>query len=63
MSALLAPTPRVGASCVARARSGYSGAMTTTPHEPQPEPDTEAKPGVNDPNPAGTGSDEPLTPL
>jgi hypothetical protein len=32
------------------------------PH-PEDEPDTEPKPGVNDPNPEGTGSDEPLTPL
>jgi hypothetical protein len=37
--------------------------MTSHPEEPQPEPATEAKPGVNDPNPAGTGSDEPLTPM
>ncbi|MCW2824325.1 MAG: hypothetical protein JWQ91_1242 [Aeromicrobium sp.] len=32
------------------------------PH-PEDEPDAEPKPGVNDPNPEGTGSDEPLTPL
>lgn len=37
--------------------------MTQIPDEPQPDPSTEAKPGVNDPVPEGTGSDEPLTPL
>lgn len=37
--------------------------MTEPLQEPQPEPDTEAKPGVNDPVPEGTGSDEPITPL
>jgi hypothetical protein len=35
----------------------------TDPAVPTPEPDTEAKPGVNDPNPEGTGSDEPITNL
>jgi hypothetical protein len=35
--------------------------MSEPIHEPQPEPATEAQPGVNDPNPEGTGSDEPLT--
>jgi hypothetical protein len=37
--------------------------MTQIPDEPQPDPATEAQPGVNDPNPEGTGSDEPLTSL
>ncbi len=29
--------------------------------EPKPEPATDAKQGVNDPNPEDTGTDEPLT--
>ena len=38
--------------------------MTNSPlDDPKPDPDTEPKPGVNDPVPEGTGSDEPLTPL
>ena len=31
--------------------------------EPKPEPATDAKQGVNDPNPEDTGTDEPLTSL
>ncbi|MET0447869.1 MAG: hypothetical protein ABW004_05665 [Aeromicrobium sp.] len=31
------------------------------PAEPTPDPATEAKPGVNDPDPDDTGTDEPLT--
>lgn len=30
-------------------------------HEPTPDPATDAKQGVNDPNPEDTGTDEPLT--
>ncbi|MCW2838540.1 MAG: hypothetical protein JWR55_23 [Aeromicrobium sp.] len=37
--------------------------MTEPQHEPTPDPATESQPGVNDPNPEGTGSDEPLTNL
>lgn len=29
--------------------------------EPKPDPATDAKQGVNDPNPEDTGTDEPLT--
>jgi hypothetical protein len=35
--------------------------MTDMPTEPAP--DTDPQPGVNDPDPDGAGSDEPLTPL
>lgn len=46
---------------------GYPATMTEPKHEPPaeptPDPDTEAKPGVNDPDAEGTGSDEPLTSL
>lgn len=34
-----------------------------TPAEPHPEPATEEKRGVNDPDPEGTDADEPLTSL
>lgn len=34
-----------------------------TENAPEPEPSTEAKPGVNDPVPEGTGTSEPLTPM
>lgn len=36
---------------------------TQPPAEPQPEPATEEKRGVNDPDPEGTGTDEPVTSL
>ncbi|MCW2831401.1 MAG: hypothetical protein JWP31_2093 [Aeromicrobium sp.] len=33
------------------------------PETPHTDPDTQPKPGVNDPVPEGTGTSEPLTPL